>query len=310
MLFAIMLNGCDDGNLTEERIDFSTITPVGCDTKTYGLLYKIKSQESLLLKLPDYTLAPEIGTPEIGTKEYNIVDNGAFQLVYRAYDGIISTSNICDAIRPSFPNVTNEWHAITGKIKVITTPTIVEKAEDGTSTITGFAHLITIEKVTYSKPSGDQTEDPVIVFGTVTTGYTNPQVVFVNDVHECATTKQIYNYNSGYSMTIDNIDPTLIVPVETTVGSPRTSNISATQNKLVYNTYNGVIDVNYFCNGVPTSPTINTTWNGAVGGIIAVETTKSGTTFTHTITLRNVELVNGKLSFKLGNSYLLGKLTK
>nr|WP_315221007.1 hypothetical protein [uncultured Flavobacterium sp.] len=310
LLFAMLLNGCDDGDLTEEKIDFTEITPVGCDTKTYDLLYKIKSQESLLLKLPQYTLAPEIGTPVVGTKEFDIVADGAYQLVYRAYDGVISKSNICDDIRPTFPNVTNEWFATGGRLKIVTTATTTENTENGSSSITGFAHLIIIEKVTYSKPQGSQVENEDLVFGTITTGYTSPSVTFVNAVDECPTTKQLYNYTSTYSMTINDIDPNLIVEAETPVGSPRSSSITATQNKVVYNTYNGAIDVNYFCNGTPTSPTINTTWNAAVGGIIEVATTKSGTTFTHTITLKNVQLVNGNLSFKLGNSYLLGILTK
>lgn len=310
LLFAIMLNGCDDGDLTEEKIDFSDVNPAACDTKTNDLLYKLKSQESLLLKLPNYTLAPEIGAPEVGTKEYDIVANGAYQLVYRAYNGIISTANICDAIRPSSPIVTNEWFATGGIIKIVTKPN-EENKEDGATAITGFNHLITLEKITYSKPTGSQVDNPEITFGTITTSYPSPGVTFVNNVGECSTTKQLYNYTSTYSMTIDNVDPALIVEAETPAGTARTSTITATQNKVVYNTYNGAIDANYFCNSTPpASPTVNTIWNGSVGGIIAVETTKSGTTFTHTITLRNVELVNGSLSFKLGNNYILGKLTK
>ena len=310
LLFAIMLNGCDDGDLTAEIIDFSEIEPVSC-SETNELLYKLKDQESLLLQLPKYTLSPENGIPELGSKEYSITSGGAYQLVYRAYDGVISKSNICDAIRPSSPNVSNEWFATGGKIKIETSPKIETNDTNGSSRIIGFNHAIYMQNITYSKPQGEQV-NPDFFFGNlIESNYTSPTIAFTNEVGQCSTTYQLYNSTATSTMTIDAVDSKLIVNEET-FGTARTSNITSTQNKIVYNNYiNGTISTAYFCNTTrPTSPEIDETWNGAAGGTIEVTTTKTGTTFFHTITLKNVVLENGNLNFKLGNSFLFGVLTK
>lgn len=310
LLFAIMLNGCDDGDLTAETIDFSEIDPVNC-SETNELLYKLKDQEALLLQLPKFTFSLENGIPEVGTGEYDITAEGPYKLVYKAYDGTISSSNICDAIRPSLPNISNEWFATGGKMEIKTTANIVEDTDKGSSKITGFNHAIYMKNITYSKPQGTQVGPDFFYGNFLEKNYTSPDIVFVNEAGECSTTKQLYNYTSTSSMTIDNVDPKLIVNEET-VGTPRKSVVTSTQNKLVYNNYiNGTITSTYFCNATgPTSLEINEIWNGAIDGIIEVTTSKSGTTFTHTITLKNVVLVNGNLTFKLGNSFSFGVLTK
>jgi hypothetical protein len=309
LLFAIILNGCDDGDLTAEIVDFTEITPVSCDD-TNVLLYKLKDQESLLLQVPKFTFAPEEGVPEVTTIEYDIVTDGDFKLVYKAYDGVISKSNVCDAIRPSFPNVSNEWFATGGKVKIVSTAKMENDETNQSSKIVGFNYAIYMENITYSKPQGEQV-GPDFFFGNfVDTKYTSPATKFVNLVGQCTTSKQLYNYTSTSSITIDDIDPELIKNEET-INTPRRSEITATQNKIVLNTYkNGVIDTDYFCNTTtPTTPEIDQTWNAQLGGIIEVTTTSAGTTFTHTITLRNVVLENGTLNFKLGNNYSFGVLT-
>ena len=304
-----MLNGCDDGDLVPEIINFEEIDPVNCDN-TYVLIYKLKEQESLLLQVKAETFAPEEGPAIVGTEEYDITENGDYKLVYKSYDGVISKSNICDAIRPSFPNVSTEWFAKTGLMEVITTPNVTEPAADGSTKIAGFNHSIYMTNVTYSKPEGDQV-GPEFFFGVLTTStYTSPTVSFAaTTARQCSQT-QIYNWNSDSSIIIDALDPTLIQNIETT--DPRTSTISSTQNKVTYTKYKTAsITADYFCKTPrPTTPEIEETWNALAGGVIEVETTKlDNTTYKHVITLKNIELKNGSLQFKLASTFIFGEIT-
>ncbi|MEL1255506.1 hypothetical protein AAEO57_17070 [Flavobacterium sp. DGU38] len=311
LLFALLLNGCDDGDLTPEIIDFSdpSIKIQNC-TDTYELLYKLKNQESLLLQMPENTLKNEVG------EQVFDINNTTFKLVYRAYDGPVATANICDAIRPSTPNTTNEWYALGGKITISTKTVTNLNQTDNSTRITAYAHTITITGITYSKPAGDQVQQE-IVFGTFETDATDLNLTFTEAPKQCPVSKQIYTYNSGNmtSLTIDNIDSGLIVNEATPVGQPRTGLINApTSNSVTYTVYGGFINDAYFCNTTaPTTPTIKETWKGVNGvadksGIIEVTTTTLGNAFKHVIVLKNVELTNGNASFNLGNGFVFGEL--
>lgn len=49
LAFTLLLNSCDDGNLTQENISFDTVSVQKCATNQ--LLYKLKDNEALILKL-------------------------------------------------------------------------------------------------------------------------------------------------------------------------------------------------------------------------------------------------------------------
>lgn len=313
LLFALLLNGCDDGDLTVETFDFSTVNADHCDD-TFQLIYKIKGQESLLLQLPEETLENQV-TPA-GAPVILDIDS-AHKLFYRTYDGTVSKANICDAIRPSTPNVTDEWSAASGQIEISTTVNYTVNETENSTRISGYTHNIVFKNLTYSKPSGDQI-GPSFIFGDIVTPAVGLKLDFEEAAEQCGTSKQIYNYSTGNatSLTIDNIDPNLIVNEVTPPNSPRTALITSTNNKVAYKVYEGVLTSSYFCNTTtPTSPAVTQTWNGENGvagqsGIIEVVTATLGpNVFTHTITLKNVILNNGNVSFKLGNSFLLGIVT-
>lgn len=315
LLFALLLNGCDDGDLTVEEFNFEDVDSAHCGD-TYELIYKIKNQESLLLQIPDETLK-NVVTADGDPQEFDI-DNSNYKLVYRAYDGTITSSNICDIIRPSTPNVSNEWYATGGKIYIATKVNTTLNTTDNSTTITGYTHTIYFKNLTFSKSAGIQVQ-PEFTFGTIITDADELNLDFKEEAEQCTTSKQIYNYSigNGTSITIDNIDSDLIVNEVTPTGSPRKKLITTTNNKVTYKIYEGgVLSESYFCNTtIPTTPTVAEIWNAENGvdntsGIIEVVTATLGpNTFTHTITLKNVTLNNGNVSFNLGNSFLLGILT-
>jgi hypothetical protein len=314
LLFALLLNGCDDGDLTVETFNFDdpTIKIENC-TDTYELLYKLKSQESLLLKMPEDKLVNIAGEQ---TFDINDID---YRLVYRTYDGSVTKANICDAIRPSSPNVTDEWYAIGGTISIVTKAKYgpPNTAENSTR-IVGYTHSISFSNLSYSKPSGTQV-GPNFVFGDFDTTVDALDLKFNDEkAYLCTSSTNgnvVFNFDEQTSIAINNIDPALIANEVTPVNTPRTGLISTTQNKVSYNVYNGFVTENYFCQvPIPASPAITQTWKGLEGvagksGIISVTTTTVGPgVFKHEIILQDVILDNGNVNFQLGKNFLLGEL--
>ena len=315
LLFALFLNGCDDGDLTVDEIDFEDVTTSqACDATTNALIYKLKSQEALLLQMPEGAILNDPGTITYTIDSKGL---GQYRVVYRAYDGTVATANICGTIPPSTPKVTEEWYGNDGIIEIETTQKEVQNTTDDGTRITGYSHSIIFRNITFVKPSGNQTEAK-FVFGSYDTTVTPASFVFKTSTdgsaYECADIKRVYNYNNSFYLSIDDIDPTLIVNTETPANQPRTSAISSTQNKVYYKTAKeetGSFTPEFICAKTqPTSPAVEETWTGQIGGTIEVTTTLTGQVYTHTIVLKNVVLQKGNSSFKLGSSFLLGKIDR
>lgn len=322
LLLALLLNGCDDGDLTVDSVDFENITPQTCDQTTNTLIYKLKPQEALLLQLPPGSI---INDPTLKDAPviYNIDNNGngSYRYLYRAYDGAVATANICNIIPPKTPNVTQEWLAIGGVIEIATKQVEETDLTTGSSKVTGYVHSINLKNVTYLKPGDIKQVMPEIAFGDLKTTVTPVVVNFIDeDANYCDTNKKIYNDNGVSSLTIENLDPSLIKNETTPVGTQRTSliNLNNTMNKVYYRAYAGTLppktSEDYFClEKTPSTPPVSDSWYGKdgeanVSGIIQVTTTVdvSGKVFRHRVVLVNAVLRKGNSSFKLGNSFLLG----
>jgi hypothetical protein len=309
IVFVLLLNGCNDGNLTVGTIDFSNAATKSCSTT--NIIYKLNAQEALILQMPitDFENTP---TP-VGSPTTKNIDNVTYRVIYRSYNGTISTNNICDVIPPSTPSVNDQWTATAGTIEIITTPIVVAGTNTGSTVISGYNHIITFKNITFSRASGNQVYE-TFAFGNYVTPATSHPFAFNKTLNQCSNTGQIYNYTtSGEALTLD-IDPALIKSIETPLNLPRKGILSATTNKLTYRVFNGLLSQGYFCNNIiPLLPTINEEWigvNGVTGisGAIEVTTIKTGTAYIHTIVLKNASLSNGSTSFNLGDSYTFGNL--
>lgn len=311
LFFALLLNGCDDGNLTVDSIDFDTVASTNCDT-TNTLLYKLKDRESLLLQLAPGSLINN-PTPAGQPVIYNIDDKTQYRVVYRAYDGTVGVPNICGVIPPKTPNVIEEWVGTQGKIEITTTQISSPPSEvDGSTRITGYNHNIIFRNITFLKPSGPQVEQEY-VFGDYKITSNPPTLTFAKpeEAKECTKFNQVYNYNAAFYVMLEHFDPSLFINEATTPDKPRIRDITSTQNNVVYRALTGVALTDaYFCNApVPSNPAVKETWNGT-NGTVEVATQITGNIVMHTITLRNVTLVKGNSSFKLGNNFVLGTVTK
>lgn len=307
LICVFALNSCDDGDLIMEDISFEGVATQSCSTN--DIIYKLKDKEALLLEISKSTFINEPTVP--GSPIVIDIDNATNQVVYRFYNGTIATENICNTIPPALPNVTDQWTASSGKIQIITTTIKTTNTTNNSTRITGYNHNIVFKNITFDKTNGTQVYE-TFPFGDYITPLTNSLAFgFENVVKQCSTSKLLYNRTSNEALTIDNIDPALIVNTETPLNTPRTAVIGSVNNKLTYRLYsNGVLTDDYFCNAtVPLQPTISEEWNALNGGIIEVTTTKNGTTaYKHTIVLKNVVLKKGNSDFKLGDSFPYGDL--
>lgn len=309
LLLTLLFANCSDGDLSQEVISFDLVTTQSCSNN--GIIYKIKEQEALLIQIPPTAFTNEpttIGNPTI------IDINTTNRVVYRFYNGAVSSSMFCETIPPSSPSVSDEWIATAGKIQITTTAIKTLNAATGQTSITGYNHNIVLKNITFAKQNGTQVYE-TFAFGDYSRSITPLTFGFDETLEQCATSKQIYNFNSSESITLDNISTDLIKNQITPLNSPRTALIGTTSNKLIYRSFtNGIVTPNYFCNTTtPTVPTVNQEWIAEAGvanvkGIIEVTTTNVLNTYTHRIVLKKVTLNKGNNNFTLGESYILGDL--
>ncbi len=304
LLIAFAINSCDDGNLIQENISFEDVEAV--ESCTNGIIYKLKDQESLLLDVPEETFVNETSTTTL--------DISTNRVVYRFYNGTVSTDNICATIPPATPIVTDQRTATKGQIVITTTAKKESNTTANSTKITGYNHNIVLKNVTFEKSNGNQVYE-TFVFGDYITTATNLPFLFDQSLDKCSSSNQVYNFTSSEAMQL-NIDPSLIVNQVTPLNTPRIGLISTTTNSLTYRLFSGgVLTNSYFCNAVtPTTPSINQEWNAVAGvsntsGIIEVTTTTSGpNTFKHTIVLKKVTFKRGNDDFLLGDNYTFGDL--
>lgn len=309
LVLVFLLNGCDDGNLTLETIVFEDAQTQNCTIN--DIIYKLKENEALLLEIPKTSFVNDPTVAE--TPTVINIDNTTNRVVYRFYNGNVTSDNICNTIPPPTPYAIDQWEATSGKIE-ITTTTITQPGKiAGSSVITGYNHHIVFKNITFNKGNGTQVYE-TFVFGDYTTTSIPLPFEFDKNVEQCSGSKDVYNYIGSEALTLEKLDTDLIANVET-LNTPRTALIGAVKNKLTYRLHNGLLTPGYFCNSVPpTLPTISEEWNAVngvanVSGIIEVTTIKSGTTaFKHTIIIRNATLKYKNSTFKLGDVYTYGEL--
>ena len=309
LVLLLLLNGCDDGNLVMETINFEDAITQSCSTN--NILYKLKKKEALLLEIPtsSFTNEPtEIGTPT------EITIGGSNRVVYRFYNGTVAANNICETIPPATPSVTDQWTATGGTIQIITTAIKTTNTTDNSTRISGYNHNIVFKNITFTKANGTQVYE-TFPFGDYVTTTTSLPFGFDETTERCTanTPNLLYNYTGSEALTLD-IDPSLIDNNVTPLNSPRTGILGTTTNKLTYRLYAGLIPTSYFCNtSIPTTPDISQEWNAIAGvsgisGIVEVTTTTNGTGFKHTIVLKKATLKKGNSDFSLGDSYIYGDL--
>jgi hypothetical protein len=313
LLFLLFIfNGCDDGDLTVENIDFASVT-----TNTCGeTLYKLNGNEALFIKIPS---ALNAFPNEIRSADSPLVIpiGGNVSVTYRAYDGTVGAANICSTPSPIAPIATEEWTASAGTIEISTIAVYTTNETTGATVIARFAHNIIFKNIVFSKPNGTQIYE-TYVFGEYTTTPTALPLDFNPDDIKLCNNNVLYNarINGIEGIAIDNFDTSLLSTDN--LGVTKVGLISSTSNKLLYLLFGSALTLNnnddYFCAGFPNFQPINELWvaqDGVadVSGMIEVTTTTNGpNSYLHTIVLKAVTFQKGNNTFYYGNAILLGNL--
>ncbi|RZJ67601.1 MAG: hypothetical protein EOO50_04795 [Flavobacterium sp.] len=325
LLIGLSLNGCDDGDLIFDEFDFEDVSVARCPNVATGvtsnILYKINNPEILILQIPNLeTVLPDTPTPAEGLDPISI-DGTNIRVVYRLYNGDATAANICDAIQPPTPAVTEEWNAIAGMIYITTTAIITPNTADGFTggeTISKLRHAIKLKNITFQTPNNQIRRDS-LAFGNYDSAFDAPTLNIggtpaVCDLASPSPYDLLYKVAAATAITI-NIDPALLD--ETILGTPKTGVISGEMNRVTYREYAIGTDLSALTNFCTEFPALTPTetWisqDGVVGvsGIVEVTTTTLGSGVTHTIKLKNVRLQNsaGNLSFKIADDYEFGEL--
>ena len=303
LIFALLLNGCDDGDLIQEDISFEDVAAQNCTTN--DIIYKLKDSEALILEVLGFTFPTETISQELDINTSN-------RVLYRFYNGAVTSSTICETIPPATPIVMDQWTTSGGKIVINTTAIKTTNTTDNSTKITGYNHNITFKNITFVKSNGTQVYE-TFPFGDYVISATPLPFAFNKTLEQCSSSKQLYDYNSSEALILD-IDPALIVNEATPLNAPRTGLISDTKNKLTYRLFSGLLTGAYFCNTTfPATPAVSEEWIAVAGvanesGIVEVTTATLGAGFKHTVVLKKAKMKKGSSDFILGDNYIYGEL--
>lgn len=302
-----ILNGCDDGDLQVDNIDFTEVTAVKCTSK--DVIYKIKDTEILFIEIPATTF---VNDETVSGSPISIPISSTVKVTYRQYNDIVTLDNVCPTVPDASPNVIEEWTATSGTIEITSTAIKTTDATTNATKITGYKHYIVFKNITFQKPSGIQTYE-TYVFGNYNTTSSGLSFGFNEENGIKSTCSDVvYNFSGSEVLTFTPADFNTLFANEVTT-TPRMLIIDAS-NTVSYRLYNNLITNDYFCaTTTPTTPTLSQQWNAVSGetgvsGIIEVSTTTFGTGFQHTIHLKNTSLKKGNSQFSLGDDYIFGKI--
>ncbi|HRZ30923.1 MAG TPA: hypothetical protein P5188_01315 [Flavobacterium sp.] len=320
LVLLLTLNACDDGDFDIETFNFTDVNTNQCNSGANGFfIYKINNTEVLLVQIPESNFINEITVP--GTpRTVNI--GGANKVIYRIYDGTVTTGDICNTIPPATPVVTEEWNALAGTIEIVTT---VNKTVDETlnsSIITGYTHNIILRNVNFQKGNGKEQLFESLKFGNYITSATAMANFDGFAIKNCATDYNFLYKISGSQALAFAVDATLFQNEVTPLDSPRTALIDDI-NQLELRYYNDNINDAFACTTPPLSyPVLEQKWvseDGITGvsGMIEVTTTEEYLIptdnqsplvgYRQKVTLKKVTMVRNGVSFKLGDVYEYGE---
>lgn len=148
LVCALLLSGCDDGDIVLQSFNFDNETIQTCTDK--DLLFKTNGEELLLIDIPATNFPNEI-TPE-GEPRF-VTITGTNRVLYRKYNGSVSNLTICSVIPPASPTVVNEWTAASGgQIQIITTEKTTTDPVTSEVTVTGYNHQIKFINIQFVGP--------------------------------------------------------------------------------------------------------------------------------------------------------------
>jgi len=288
--FTLLFNACDDGDLTLQQFNFNNETVEKCNS----ILYVKKGNEILILNIPATNFA-NVATPPNEPRIFTLTSTD--QLLYRSYNGAVSSNTICSSIPPASPVVVSEYKAQPGgKIQIITS--ILRNVNQTTkaTTIT-YTHQIKLLNVAFK--SGESTiKNEEFLFGNYTSLTNVLSFNFFTDNAKLCTPSKLYKNSSSQVLSFEFPD----YPLPTVAGTT-TVPLNAT-NFLSYKMYTGanLTDAEICSQTTPNSPfAIVENWKATEGQVKIVTTLVTGTNGlpakSYSILFENVVYQSGTLNF-------------
>lgn len=126
-----------------------------------GLVFKRNLEEALILAFDETVFQNVPGETTIDLA--NTADGN--EVIFNVYDGPITNANICDAIPPISPVVENQWEALSGTVRIITTEDTLNPGM--------YNHVIRFDNITFQNVTTAETFDlfNVVVIENEAEGY-------------------------------------------------------------------------------------------------------------------------------------------
>ena len=331
LALAVLFTSCDDGEMQEVSFEFDETSAKACNVS--GLpsdffIYKTTDQRAILLQVSEKNFPNTVTADTLGGAPISFQLTGANKLIYRVFSDNISNTDICSAIPPSSPVVTEERIAADGNVQITTEVVKSFSETDGSSTITDYRHTVKFSDVTFDIGDGIQRNEtlPSIIYqrkaDSFTAFDTATELIPCTDVnptvlYKYSTTPNSPTQSQALSLRLTDAASALLfatneldVPKTQSITLPETEGGQA--NTLTHQFFSRT-DINpltntYFCGaGVPpVNPAVKDTWRGAVGGIIEVVTTQIEGGYKHTVTLRNIKMAKLSQDFLLKSEFIFG----
>ena len=139
LLLCVLCFSCDDGYFDVPAFDFDE-TIYDCDViDNKYVLFRLATAESLIVTLTTQQIKNEVTVNPIGV---NITSDN---VIYRTFNGEISTSYFCQSIPPSEPRVVANWEGVAGTSNYIIIETVEELDED--DILIGYRHYISFQNL-------------------------------------------------------------------------------------------------------------------------------------------------------------------
>lgn len=320
-IVSFLFFSCEDGEILVESFDFTNSTTQTCNQNTSNFfIYRLSTNEALIIRMPESTFNYAV-TPLEASNELDpiSVEGSAIDVVYRLYNGAVSTSTLCSTLPAISPIVTEEWTATSGNIRVVTNVTKISNAginSPNATKINGYNHEIELRGITFVKPDGTEVFYDVLTFGSYQTAAANTlSDEFPDSPTKCNNTTNVKLYKTSTNQAIVLEVPTSLFPNEiTAANTPRVAYFDS-QNTFKYLIFEEVLaNDTAFCAGTFD---LAETWLAQDGnattqsGRIEVTTIQSSEGFEHTIVLKKAVMMRGDVEFTFGDAYTLGtfKLT-
>ena len=224
LVLVLLLNGCDDGDLILETINFDNATTQSCSSN--NILYRLNEKEALLLEI-DKSIFKSEPTPTNEPIEITIGEDN--RVIYRFYNGEVGSATICETIQPATPIVVDEWTTEGGTIQIYTTAIKTTNPTTNATKITGYNHNIVFKDVTFLKKNGGKQGYESFTFGNYDDKSFTPLAFNFNSPIEICINNNpnlIYTFNGSEALTLD-IDPSMFANEVTPLNAPRIGLLSA-----------------------------------------------------------------------------------